>query len=74
MKAYGKIVEYDGYNGTIVDNKGNKFILMSKEVVNDTLEVGDYVSFKPEVFKTVEVKENIARFVTKIDKEKESTE
>ena len=71
MKTFGKVKEYDGYNGIIKGVDGNNYILMSREITDKKeLKINDNVSFEPDFFETPETEAYIARFVTKI-KEKE---
>lgn len=68
MKIIGKIKEFDGYSGTIIDRDNNSYILIKNELIDKDLKQGDIVTFEPEVFKTVEIEENIARFVRRATK------
>ena len=69
MKTFGKIKEFDGYNGYIKGVDGKDYLLMKKEIVSPTeLHVNDNVYFEPEYFETVETQEDIARFVKKLEK------
>ena len=68
MKTYGKVIEYDGYNGYIKGIDGNEYLLMESEIVGNELKSDDNVSFEPDVFETPEYKENVARFVRKLEK------
>ena len=63
---YGKIVNYNGSSGYIISEDGIKYILLSQNVLYKDAQVGDYVSFKEERYKTVEIDELIATFVKKI--------
>ena len=67
---YGKVVVYDGYVGNIIDNEGIKYIFISRDLKDKKIVEGDFVSFNSEVFETVEIKEYIARFITKVSKDK----
>ena len=69
MKTYGKVKDYDGYNGTIKGIDGKEYLLIKKEIIPPReLHVEDNVSFEPEHFETVELEEDIARFVKKLEK------
>ena len=69
MKTFGKIIEFDGYNGYIKGVDGKEYLLMSQEAENpQELIVGDNVYFESELYETPEYKENIARFVKKLSK------
>ena len=73
MKQYGKVLAYDGYVGNIVDSNGIKYIFTTKDLKDKKIVEGDFVSFNVEIFETVEIKEFIARFITKaVDDKKES--
>lgn len=62
----GKIIDYTGSSGFIIDNNGNKFIVSSNNILYSNPKNGDLVSFKIEIFKTIEIEEKIAVFVKKI--------
>ena len=64
MRIYGKVIEYDGYVGTIIDSKGIKYLLIC-ENIDGELDNGDFVSFIPELYTTIEIQQWIARFVIK---------
>ena len=69
MKTFGKISEFDGYNGYIKGIDGKDYLLMQKEITPpEELRVDDKVCFEPDYFETVETKEDIARFVKRLDK------
>jgi len=65
MRKTGKIKEYDGYSGVIVDADKNTYLLLENDVLDKDLKTGDIVTFEPEVYKTLEIIENVARFVRK---------
>ena len=61
--------EFDGYNGYIKGVDGKDYLLMKREVVAPyIIYENDNVFFEPDLFETVETKENIARFVKKLEK------
>ena len=67
MKIKGIVTEYNKISGVIEDGK-TKYIFTNKNIKkNNKVKKGDIVKFLPETFKTVEVKENIATFIEKID-------
>ena len=68
MKKMGKILEYDGYVGYIMDNEGIKHIFTIKDLKDKEIIEGDYVTFISEEYITVEIKEYIARCITKLSK------
>ena len=63
MIKYGKIIDYNGSSGTIIDEVGKKYILISYNLQYKEAKVNDYVSFKIETYKTFEIEEKIATFV-----------
>ena len=69
MKQIGKIIEFDGYSGTLINKEGVKHIFSHSDLFCDTLKVDDLVVFESELYKTVEVELNIARFIKKHEKE-----
>lgn len=69
MKRYGKVLVYDGYVGNIIDNEGIKYIFTARDLKDKKISQGDFVSFMWEVFETVEIKEYVARSITKVTEE-----
>ena len=69
MKNIGKIINYVGCSGLIIDNEGKKYILLKDNILYLNPKIGDLVTFKVEKFKTVEIEENIATFVAKVEYE-----
>lgn len=67
MNNIGKILTYDGYVGTIIDNKGIKYIFTNNDLKDKQINEGDLVKFKSEIFETVEIKEYTARFIKKVN-------
>ena len=67
MIKYGKIIEYNGTNGEILCSEGFKYILLSQNLLYKNPKVGDFVSFKEEIYKTPEISEKIATFINKIE-------
>ena len=63
---YGKIIDYNGSSGQIIDESGNKYILSYQNILYDNAKNGDLVQFKIEIFETPEIKEIIAINVKKI--------
>ncbi len=63
MIKYGKIAEYNGNSGFIIDSEGNKYIVTSNNIEYNNVKENDFVSFKVELYKTIEVEEKIATFV-----------
>lgn len=63
----GKILQYDGYKGTILGKDNKEYLLLEHNIKNNEgLKEQDTVSFIPELYATVEVKELIATFVKKV--------
>ena len=69
MKKYGKVLVYDGYVGNIIDNDGTKYIFTARDLKSKNTVEGDFVSFNSEVYETVEIKEYVARNISKVSKE-----
>ena len=69
MKKYGKVLVYDGYVGNIIDSDGIKYIFTTRDLKDKKIIEGDFVSFNYEIFETVEIKEYMARYITKVSKE-----
>lgn len=69
MKKYGKVLVFDGYVGNIIDNDGTKYIFTARDLKSKNTVEGDFVSFNSEVYETVEIKEYVARNITKVSKE-----
>ena len=69
MKLIGKVIDYNGYDGYIITEDGNKFILSSKDIMgNQILKNDDLVIFNPEKYK----EHNVARFIAKYNEENQS--
>ena len=69
MKTFGKVKEFDGYNGYIKGIDGKEYLLIKNEIIPPTdMRVNDNVYFEPDYFETVETQENIARFVKRLEK------
>ena len=66
-KIMGKIIEYDGNSGIVIDKNNIKHIF-TKEEVYSSIKVNDLVTFESEIFSTVENKIYIARFIKLIEK------
>ena len=47
-----------------------EIIFTNRDLKDKIIVEGDFVSFNSEVFETVEIKEYIARFITKVSKDK----
>lgn len=67
MKNIGKIINYNGSSGLIIDNNGEKYILSKNNILYSNPQNGDVVIFKVEKFKTIEIEENVATFVQKLN-------
>lgn len=65
MKQVGKITEFDGFSGVLINREGVKYIFSNDDLISTDLKVNDIVVFESELYKTVEVEINIARFVKK---------
>ena len=63
---YGKVIEYDNYIGKIQDEYGKKYIFTNEDLKTPNIKIGDYVRFNFDEYKTVEIKEYRAHFVSKI--------
>lgn len=64
-KVIGKVVDYNGVNGFIVDKGNTRYIFTNKDLVSKDVKVNDIVAFESELFKTVEVELHLARFIEK---------
>ena len=52
MKDIGKVKEYNDYYGVIINEKGDKYLLLDKEVVEgDKIKESDLVSFVQSILK-----------------------
>ena len=68
MKKIGKVLMFDGYVGNIIDDDGIKYIFTTNDLKDKTILKDDFVKFNVEIFETIEIKEYLARFITKISK------
>ena len=69
MKSYGKVMEYDGYVGTIIGLDGNSYMVLDTDLVDKDIKKDDYVSFDKDLYKDIELTRYIARFVKRVNKE-----
>lgn len=73
MKEFGKVKEYNGYYGKITNEKGEDYLLIREQIIDEDskLNKNDIVSFVPEEYYKDEVYEKIARLIRKMpNKEK----
>ena len=70
MRKIGKVLAYDEKTGKIVDDKLKTYIFTSEDILGD-VKVNDVVLFAPEVYRTIEVTENVAKFVEKVNEKKD---
>ena len=70
MRKIGKVIAYDEKTGKIVDDKLKTYIFTSEDILGD-VKVNDVVLFSPEVYRTIEVTENVAKFVEKVNEKKD---
>jgi len=68
MIKLGKLIEFDNNYGTIIDENGNKYIVLKKDILSDNIKINDIVKFNAETLKTSLEDRNVARFVKKIEK------
>ena len=68
MKKEGKIIKFDVFCGTILDNENKEYFMPNEEIMSDKLKVNDKVTFEPDVYKTIDVEIKLARFVKKLDR------
>lgn len=66
MMLIGKVLEYDGRSGIIIDENANKYLLLNQDIYDEDIKTGDYVKFEKEVFKKTYEDSLIARYVKKI--------
>lgn len=64
---YGKVVKYDGKSGTITDADGINYLFLASDIDTNEIKNGDYVTFQKEIFSTLDIEKNVARFVSKIN-------
>ena len=66
MRKIGRVLAYDEKTGKIIDDKLKTYLFTSEDVMGE-VKVNDMVVFSPEVFRTVEITENVAKFVEKVN-------
>ena len=42
MIKIGKIIEYDNYNGIIIDELGKKYIVLKKDILTENIKLNDF--------------------------------
>lgn len=70
IKKYGKVMSFNGLNGTIKGVDGKSYLLLDKNLIDKDLATFDNVQFESERFATDEVDVEVARFVKVLRKEK----
>ena len=68
-KSMGKIIEFDGFSGVLIDKEKHNHIFSREELLTKDIKVGELVSFESEIFTTVDNKIYIARFVKRLEEE-----
>lgn len=66
MKCYGKVINYDGFTGTIMGLDGNKYLLVRDNLLDNNVKEEDFVSFDKDMYRDIEITKYIARFVKRI--------
>lgn len=69
MKQYGKVTDFNGYNGYIKGIDGKDYLIMYKELLDSDIKLNELVYFEPDIYETTEIKQDIARFIRPIQKE-----
>ena len=69
MKQYGKVTDFNGYNGYIKGIDGKDYLIMYKELLDSDIKLNELVDFEPDIYETTEIKQYIARFIRPIQKE-----
>lgn len=70
MIKIGIMIEYDNYNGLIIDSEGKKYIVLKKDILSNNIKINDLVKFNAEKINTSEEDRDIARFVNKLEKKR----
>lgn len=65
MRKIGKIVEFDGYSGELIDKEGIRHVFTKDDLMSKSINVEDIVYFDSQLFKTVEVEMFLAKFIKK---------
>lgn len=68
MKNNGVVQDYNGYYGCILDERGNVYQMLEKDVIDKDVAVNDNVQFIGEVKREEEVSVSMARFVRVLKK------
>ena len=69
MQEEGIVTEYNGFIGRIRNMEGKEYLLLKKDVENGKMvNINDKVVFTPDLFETDEYRENVARFIRKLEK------
>ncbi len=60
-ELYGKIIYFDGYDGYVMGYDKKRYSISADNIKEDqTLKVGDYIKFVPDIYEGVEHKEYVA--------------
>ena len=65
MRKIGKIIEFDGYSGELIDKEGIRHVFTKDDLMSKSINVEDIVYFDSQLFKTVEVEMFLAKFIKK---------
>ena len=69
MKEEGIVIEYNGFIGKIRNMEGKEYLLLKKDIEDEKIvSINDKVTFTPDLFQTDEYRENVARFIRKLEK------
>lgn len=64
IKIEGKVIEYNGNTGIIIDKNNNEYLILKHNIKNNKeIAINDDVIFVPELFKTIDIEEKIATFI-----------
>jgi len=69
MKQYGKVTDFNGFNGFIKGIDGKDYLIMNHELLSNDIVLNDLVYFEPDIYESTELKQDIARFIRPIRKE-----
>lgn len=68
MKNNGIVQDYNGYYGSIIDDSGNVYQMLEKDIIDKDVAINDKVQFIGEVKEEEEVSISMARFIRVLKK------
>ena len=69
MKQYGKVTDFNGYNGFIKGIDGKDYLILKHELLSGDISLNEIVYFEPDIYESSEIRQDIARFIKPLRKD-----